>query len=133
VTVGGKAVENPASYLRLFAQQSVGRRIPSAGDWQEIRFYGPKSPWTDGTFTMSYSKHDGLLLRGGDVITLPKPLVGKIAAGSSLGGTGKAFPSAILGAAALAVALAASALLALRRTGRRIPLPIGHRPARSEG
>jgi len=132
VTVGGKTVDDPTSYLRLFTQQSVGKRIPSAGDWQEIRFLGPRSPWTDGTLTMSYSKHDGLLLRGGEVITLPAALVDKIAARSSLGSGGNAFPwAAILGGLALALALAVAALLLLRRSGQRILF--GHRPARSEG
>jgi hypothetical protein len=118
--------------LRLLTQQSVGHRIPSAGDWQTIRFYGPASPWTDGSLSLSYSKHDGLLLRGGEVVTLPRPLVAKIAAGSGLGSAGKAFPWAILGAVALALGLAAAGLLALRGTGRRIPLS-GQRPAGSEG
>jgi len=131
VTVGGRTVESPSSYLKLLTQGSVGHRIPSAGDWQSIRFFGAPSPWTDGTLTLSYSKHDGLLLRGGEVVTLPRPLVEKIASGSSLGGAGKAFPWAILGAIALALGLAAAGILALRRTGQRIPF--GHRPAGSEG
>ena len=131
VTVGDETVENPASYLKLFTQQSVGHRIPSAGDWQTIRFYGPRSPWTDGTTALSYSNHDGLLLRGGEVITLPRPLVDKIAARAGLSSGGKAFPWTVLGAGALALALAAAVFLGLRRAGQR--MPFGHRPARSEG
>lgn len=131
VTVGGRPADDPASYLRLLTQKSVGQRIPNAGDWQTIRLSGPRSPWTNGATTLLYSKHDGLLLRGGEVVTLPRPLVAKIAAGSSLGGAGKAFPWAILGAVALALALAAAGIVTLRRTGQRIPF--GHRPAGSEG
>jgi hypothetical protein len=133
VVVGGRTVDDPASYLRLFTQGSVGHRIPSAGDWQTIRFFGPNSPWTDGSLALSYSKHDGLLLRGGEVITLPTSLVDRIAAGSSLGGTGRTLPWTLLAAVAVALALVASGLLALRRRSPRgLQRPFG-RPAGSAG
>ncbi len=123
-TVGNREVKDPASYLRLLSQQSVGRRIPSAGDWQEIHFYGAASPWTDGSLALAFSAKDGLLLRGGEVVTLPASMAARIADGSSLGGADEAFPWPLLtGAATLLLALVAAAALALLRLGRRLPRP----------
>jgi hypothetical protein len=84
VTVGTRTVRDPASYLRLLTQRSVGFGLPKHGDWQEIRFYGARSPWTDGSPTLSFSAQDGLLLRGGRVIKLPAALVERIRNGRSL-------------------------------------------------
>jgi hypothetical protein len=83
VTVGTRTVKDPASYLRLLTQRSVGFGLPVHGDWQEIRFYGARSPWTD-SMTLSFSAKDGLLLRGGRVIKLPAVLVARIKHGWSL-------------------------------------------------
>lgn len=129
VTVGSREVKDPASYLQLLSQQSVGRRIPSAGDWQEIHFFGARSPWTDGSLTLAFSAKDGLLLRGGEVVTLPASMVTKIADGSSLGGADKAFPWLLLaGAVALALAVLAAAALVVRRLGGRMPRPARFQP-----
>lgn len=130
VTIGGKEVADPRSYLRLLTQRTVGIAVPSSGDWQDVRFEGPASPWTNGGIEITFSPKDGLLMRGGEMIKLPPVLADRIAARSSLA-PGKAFPWALLGGIAATLALAAAAAVVVRRLSARPR--VRHTPAQSEG
>jgi hypothetical protein len=132
VTIGGKPVSDPSSYLQLFGRTKTGAPQVSAGDWQDIVFRGPASPWTDNAVTLQYSPSANAVLSGYDIVKLPPSLAAKVEARSSLA-PGSSFRWWLVGLAAAVLALLISALLVVRRLPvRGLPRPF-HRPAGSEG
>jgi hypothetical protein len=87
VTVGGRAVRAPASYLKLF---SIGRATnvwPGVSGWLRIRFTASTaSPWTDASANVRISSTENYLLRDDTVFTIPKPLADRIRRGLALTG-----------------------------------------------
>jgi hypothetical protein len=132
VTVGGKAVSDPTSYLRLFGRKTTGAPQIAAGDWQDIVFTGPASPWTDNAVTLQYSPTANAVLSGYDIAKLPPSLAAKVESRSSLA-SGSSFRWWLVGLLAVALALLVFAVLVLRRVPLRdLPRPF-QRPAGSEG
>ena len=84
VTVGGKPVQDPASYLRLW---SVGTPTYT---WPPTGFTGIKvtsdlvSPWTDGAAHLSISRRGGFLMRDSTVHRIPMQLARLVRARASL-------------------------------------------------
>jgi len=84
VTVGGKPVQDPASYLRLW---SVGTPTYT---WPPTGFTGIKvtsdlvSPWTDGAAHLSISRRGGFLMRDSTVYRIPTQLARLVRARASL-------------------------------------------------
>jgi hypothetical protein len=117
VTVGGKPVADPSSYLRLFGRETSGAPQISAGDWQDIVFTGPPSPWTDNATTLQYSPSSDSVLSGYDVAKLPPSLAARVESRSSLA-PGSSFRWWLVGLAAVALAMLAAAVLAQRRFPR---------------
>jgi hypothetical protein len=117
--IGGRPVDDPSSYLRLFSAKSSGDAVPSAGDWKVITFSGPPSPWTDNLTQLEYSPAADLLQRGSEFVKLSPSLAASVEAGRSIAPPGSGFPWLYVAIAALAVAACASALLVIRRS--RLP------------
>jgi len=84
VTVGGKAVQDPASYLRLW---SVGKPTYS---WPLSGFVKIKitcdvaSPWTDESGHLSIARRGAFLLRDSTVLRIPAKLARQVRARVSL-------------------------------------------------
>ena len=84
VTVGGKAVQDPATYLRLW---SVGKPTYA---WPGARFMAIKAtcdqptPWTDAAAHLSVARRGPYLLREDTVLRIPAQLAKRIRARLSL-------------------------------------------------
>jgi hypothetical protein len=85
VMVGGKAVQGPASYLRLW---SVGKPTYS---WPRGGFLKIKvscdvaSPWTDESAQLSIARRRPFLLRDSTILRIPAKLAQQVRARISLG------------------------------------------------
>jgi len=74
VTVGGKTVQDPASYLRLW---SVGKPIYNwpLGGFLKIKVTcDVASPWTDESAHLSIARHGAFLLRDSTILRIPAKL-----------------------------------------------------------
>jgi hypothetical protein len=84
VTVGGRPVQDPASYLRLW---SVGK---PARSWPETRFLRIKatasvaSPWTDAAADLRIARRGPYLVRDSSVYRIPVALARLVRARASL-------------------------------------------------
>jgi hypothetical protein len=87
VTVGGRAVRAPGSYVKLF---SIGRSTnewPGVSGWLRIRFTASgASPWTDASANVRISSTGSYLLRDDTVFTIPKRIADRIRRGLALAG-----------------------------------------------
>jgi hypothetical protein len=86
VTVGGRAVRDPQSYVRLFASgYEVFPGILPA--WLRIRLSaGAPSPWTDGATDVRIARRGGLVWIDGTILRIPLQLALQIRRGASLRG-----------------------------------------------
>jgi hypothetical protein len=113
--VGKRVARDPASYLRLYAIRSAGRRAPGKFDWIRIELRSkPPSPWTDGRNELEYSPSTRLLLRDGELVLLSKPLAKRVKRGLSLAAPSRprvALKAGVAGPGALAFV----GLVAVRR------------------
>jgi hypothetical protein len=85
VTVAGRAVRAPATYLRLF---SVGRptNVFPAVQWLRLRFTASAaSPWTEPGADVQISTSGGYLLRDNTVFVISSQLASRVRRGLSLG------------------------------------------------
>lgn len=127
VTVNGRPVRDPQSYLRLWTLGHKATGYPDGIDSGQIVFYSdPASPWSDGNYVVAYAK-SSLLLRDGKVVALPKDVAERVAARASLA-PNDGFPwtwTAIIVGAALAVAIIVLGVALLRRLRPRpSPRPV---------
>jgi len=86
VTVGGRPVRDPQSYLRLFGRgdQDWPVREPH---WLRISFTpATANPWTDEATDVRVSRRGGYLLIDGATIRIPLQLAQRIRRGASLRG-----------------------------------------------
>ena len=64
VTIGGRPVQGPASYVRLFTLQGKAESLPDEPDWQPIRIVtGRAGPWSSNAATLEYSPSKNVLWR----------------------------------------------------------------------
>ena len=79
VTVGGRAVRSPATYVKLFSLGHATNVWPAVSGWLRIRFTasGP-SPWTDATANVRISSTGSYLLRDDTVFTIPKRIADRV-------------------------------------------------------
>jgi hypothetical protein len=85
VTVAGKAVVDPNSYLALYDIRRRGLVRPGKADWVTIRLRSAQpSPWTDGTNELSYSRSANLLTRDGELVRVPGALASRLERRASL-------------------------------------------------
>jgi hypothetical protein len=85
VKVGGRAVQDPASYARLFAFKGTADSFAGASDWQRIviRMNTP-SPWSTAAATLEYSKSTNVLWRGNEFVRVPSWIAPRLEAHVSL-------------------------------------------------
>lgn len=127
VTVGGRPVAGPQTYLSLFTERGAGEAYPAAADFVPIVLHGTRpSPWTDGRYLM-FSPSTGSLEQGTSVVKLAPATVDAIVAGTSLddvspprGASGFDWPL-VTGTLAVTLALGVVTLLFVRRS--RHPAP----------
>jgi hypothetical protein len=98
VTIGGRAVRDPASYARLFAFELKAESFPGEPDWQRIvvNTTAP-SPWSTSAATLEYSKSTNVLWRGSDFVQVPSSTASRMEARESLSTpAGNSFPWSFL-------------------------------------
>lgn len=122
VTLNGTAVADPQSYLRLWTLHGKATSYPDGlGSKQVIFFSDPASPWTDGNYVVAYPKSH-LLLRDGQIVSLPDSIASPLAAGRSLD-RGRTIPWLPI-AGAIAVLVFAAMLIRRRPRPRSAPQPV---------
>lgn len=85
VTVGGRQVADPQSYLRLFAGK-LGWK-PVGGRWWSVRLESAApSPWTDGSFLVRLSRNHPYVSADGMLLRLPRAIVRQARLGLTLAG-----------------------------------------------
>jgi hypothetical protein len=123
VTLNGTAVQDPQSYLRLWDLRRKATSYPAGelGSQQVIFFSDPASPWSDGNYVVAYPKSH-LLLRDGQLVSLPDSVAARLAAGRSLD-PGRAIPWAPI-AAALVLLVLTAVFVRRRPRPARAPQPV---------
>jgi hypothetical protein len=87
VTVGGRSVRSPASYLRLFSIGRATNEWPGVSGWLRLRFTASgASPWTDASANVRISNTANYLLRDDTVFVIPRRLADRIRRGLPLTG-----------------------------------------------
>jgi hypothetical protein len=123
VTLNGTAVDDPQSYMRLWKLGEKATGYPDGlGSQQVIFFTDPASPWSDGNYVVAYAK-SRVLLRDGQLVSLPKDVAAAVAAGRSLD-PGRSIPWTPIAIAAALAALVLAAALARRLRPRPSPQPV---------
>jgi len=84
VTVGGRSVRDPQSYLEVFGA-GVNSFTAILPRWLPIKFFAfAPSPWTDGVDEVWISRKGGLLWIDGNIVRIPLQLAQRIRARRSL-------------------------------------------------
>ena len=106
VMVNGLPVQDPTSYLRLYRIGEKATTYPREQDSVQVVYESAtQSPWSAGNYMVVYPKSH-LLVRDGQIVSIPKSVAEKVAARESIAPTGGIPWLGII------AALAASALLA---------------------
>ncbi len=75
VTVGGRLVADPQSYLRLFQPMKAAFTWPAAKGWLRVRLAGDRfTPWTDGLTDLRISKAKNFVWFDYSVYRVPSTL-----------------------------------------------------------
>lgn len=83
VTVAGRAVRAPATYMRLFAVGRATNVFPAVG-WLRLHLFSDRtSPWTDGA-DVRISRSGAYLLRDDTVFVIPERLAERVRRALSL-------------------------------------------------
>lgn len=123
VTVNGNAVDDPQSYLLLWTLGKKATGYPDGlGSQQVVFFSDPASPWSDGNYVVAYAK-SRLLLRDGQLVSMPGNVASALAAGRSLD-PGRSIPWTPIAVAAALALLVLAAALARRMRPRSSPQPV---------
>jgi hypothetical protein len=85
VSMGGKTVKDPTSYLRLFAIRQKADVFGGASDWQRIVLRTrARSPWSTAAATLEYSRSAKVLWRGSEFLRVPSSIASRLEACASL-------------------------------------------------
>jgi hypothetical protein len=119
-TVNADPVDDPQSYLSLYSVGEKAKTYPrEAASMQVILESKPRSPWTDGNSVVVYPKSH-LLVRDGQMVSIPARIAGQAAGRASLAGGGRSFPwLPVAIAVALAVVVTGAVLVARLASWRR--------------
>jgi len=121
VTVNGEPVADPQSYLRLYTVGDKATTYPKDTSSVQVVFESARqTPWTAGNDVSVYPV-SRLLIRDGQLVSIPASVADRVAARASLA-PGGGFPWPLAAAAALAVS--ALALVARRVRPRAAPQPV---------
>lgn len=122
VTLNGTKVTDPQSYLRLWTLGGKAKTYPDGLASQQVIFFSdPASPWSDGNYVVAYPKSH-LLLRDGQLVSLPDSVASQLAAARSLD-TGRTIPWTPI-AAAIALLIFAAVLIRRRPRPGATPQPV---------
>jgi hypothetical protein len=116
ILVGGRAVADPQSYVRLLTVRSAGTAYPDEADWQRLELRADReNPWS--LSKLEYSPATNVLVRGWEFVRLDPELAARVEARESLGSS----PSnshdrpLLSGSVLVAAALGLAAILLVRR------------------
>jgi hypothetical protein len=116
ILVGGRAVTDPRSYVRLLTVESAGAAYPDEADWQRVELRaGRENPWSHSK--LEYSPATDVLVRNWEFVQLSPGLAARVEARESLGSSpanGRDWPL-VSGSALAAAALGLAAILLVRR------------------
>ena len=84
VTVGGRPVQDPASYLRLWSVGKPTLRWPESGFMKVRVTAGVASPWTDAAADLRIARRGPYLVRDSSVYRIPAGLARLVRARASL-------------------------------------------------
>jgi hypothetical protein len=85
VTVGGREVAEPQTYLQLFAGKVTWKDV--GGRWWTVRLESAApSPWTDGSLLVRVSRNHPYVSIDGMVFRIPRPIVRQARFGLALTG-----------------------------------------------
>ena len=122
ILVGGRAVADPQSYLRLLTVPTAGTAYPDEADWQRVELRaGRENPWSRSK--LEYSPATDVLVRGWEFVQLQPGLAARLEARKGLDSppaSGLDWPL-VSGSVLVAAALSLAALLLARRS--RAPRP----------
>jgi len=124
VSLNSKNAADPQSYLDLYTVGKAATTYPKHdASVQVVLESAKRTPWTDGNYVVLYPD-DNLLVRDGQLVSIPSSVADAAAAGRSLD-TGRSLPWLVVAIAIGLAALVAAALLVARRTaaGVRHPVP----------
>ena len=118
ILIGGRAVADPESYLRLLTVQTAGTAYPDRADWQRVELRANRqNPWS--LSKLEYSPGADVLVRGWEFVQLRPALAERVEARGSLGSTPTSgFDWPLVSGSLLAAAAFALAAIALLRRGR---------------
>jgi hypothetical protein len=120
-SLNGDAANDPQSYLSLFTVGEKATTYPKEiASLQVMLESERRSPWTDGNDLVLYPK-ERLLVRDGQMVSIPGRIADEAAAGASLADGGRSFPWLPVGGAVALAALVAGAVLVARRASWRRP------------
>jgi hypothetical protein len=119
VSVDGANPADPQSYLALYTVGEKATTYPRSSDMAQVVLESKRpTPWTDGNSLVVYPK-EGLLVRDGQMVSIPERVADRVAAHASLADDGRPFPwLPIVVAAALALLLAAAMVVARHAPAR---------------
>ena len=121
VSLNGDSAADPQSYLALYTLGERATTYPKSMESMQIVLDSKRrTPWTDGNNLVLYPK-EHLLIRDGQMVSIPGPISDAVAAHASLAGDGGTIPWAAVVAAAALAALVAAAVLVARRAPARKP------------
>ena len=85
VTVGGREVAEPQTYLQLFAGKLAFKQV--GGRWWTVKLQSAApSPWTDGSFLLRLSRNHPYVSINGMLFRLPRAIVRQARFGLALTG-----------------------------------------------
>ena len=120
-SLNGDAAADPQSYLSLFTVGEKAKTYPKeTASMQVVLESKRRSPWTDGNSLVLYPKSH-LLVRDGQIVSIPDRIADQAAARASLAGGGRSFPWLPVAVAVALAALVAGAILVARRASWRRP------------
>ena len=122
VAINGKLATDPQSYLRLYSIGGKAKTYPT--DLRSVQIVletAHRTPWSDGNNLVVYPGSN-LLMRDGEIVSIPGDVADRAANGESLAGGG-GLPWALIAAAGAIVLLLGLAILRLRPRVASRPVP----------
>src|SRR5215217_7651671 len=119
VSVDGTNPADPQSYLALYTVGEKATTYPRSSEMAQVVLESKRpTPWTDGNSLVVYPK-ENLLVRDGQMVSIPGRIADRVAAHASLTDRGRSFPwLPVAVAAALALLVAATMLVARHAPAR---------------
>jgi hypothetical protein len=122
VAVGGRSAADPQSYARLYATGEKATTYPTETGTQVVIETAQPTPWSDGNYVVVYPE-SGLIVRDGQLVSVPGTVARRAARGLSLGHGGGGLPWSLFGGVA-AAAVALLVCVRLLRRPRAVPRPV---------